>query len=349
MSINNSNMAAADNGGAGISTGSQLSLEQKLELLEPRFTAPLQQPPTSTGSVAAATTPPTGKSLPGGGISGTSVASNGGIGYSNDSNLGGLLNASTTTSNSHHSFSFGTPQGSNSRSSSNLPTSAVRSKRRASLLSTATSTKTVNMGVEWHLRKMAATSPMQNSSFSNHSHSNFNRSRSPTHTTTASNSSSTSNHTLVTSHVNHHQHRNNNNHPPSRQVEETPPKIVSPAIGGGSSGKLVKQPKPPAARNLLYHHKETSDTKSSKGSNNHTSSSPKSAAARNSGNASTSSVSFVYGCVLQLESQWSNYRMMVLLFRWKCVLSYGALSAVVPFLSLLLETKIQPQTQTSVD
>lgn len=165
-----------------------LSIERKLELLESRFTQP-----SGTAS-ALDTSAPTTTSF----------------GAGND------------MSNSEHSFSF-PPSLELSRSSSNLPPSAVRSRRRPSLKNTL---HAVEMATSRHMRRVAANSPIHGSS-ANASSSHFSA-----HSLGLSSSSSSQ--TMLTS---------NNQH--NRVVAETPP-IVSP-----HNRPFATPPKPAAARNLL--------------------------------------------------------------------------------------------------
>ena len=107
-------------------TGAQpISLERKLELLEPRFTSSMV--PTNQG-------------------------------------IEGSLSLATSPSASHHSFSFDQPAGSRSSTpssghstASNLPASSVRSKRRSPKLKT--SLHAVTMAAERQMRKVQAASP----------------------------------------------------------------------------------------------------------------------------------------------------------------------------------------------
>lgn len=107
-------------------TGAQpISLERKLELLEPRFTS-------------------------------SKVPANQGI--------EGSLSLAASPSASHHSFAFDPPAGSRSStpssghsSASNLPASSVRSKRRSRKLNT--SLHAVTVAAERQMRKVQAASP----------------------------------------------------------------------------------------------------------------------------------------------------------------------------------------------
>ncbi len=162
-----------------------MTLERKLELLESRFTQP------AVGSVE----PPQQLVI--------------------TTNDGGSINFSS----SQHSLSF---NASNSPSQSNLPSSAVRSKRRPSL---TTSLHAVERATARHLRKLAANSPVHGTS------SNTVNSR-------ISSPSSASQQTLVTSHV--------------RTVAETPPAPVTPGIA--TTPVRPHSPKPAAARNILDAH-----------------------------------------------------------------------------------------------
>lgn len=111
--------------GSGNNTASEaISLERKLELLEPRFTSPSE--PTATGFDTS------------------------------------LALAAQSPSASHHSFSFEQPQGSRSSifsssasNASNIPSSSVRSKRRSSS-KLNTSLHAVSMAAEKQMRKVQA-------------------------------------------------------------------------------------------------------------------------------------------------------------------------------------------------
>lgn len=160
-----------------------LTLERKLELLESRFTKP-----------AAGTVDPLQQLV---------ITTN---------------DCSASYSSSQHSLSF---TASNSPSSqSNLPSSAVRSKRRPSI---TTSLHAVERATARHLRKLAANSPVHGNSNNNNTNSRM------------SSPSSASQQTLVTSHV--------------RTLTDTPPAPVTPGIV--TTPVRPHSPKPAAARNIL--------------------------------------------------------------------------------------------------
>ena len=170
-----------------------MSIERRLELLETRFTQPsngsaLEAQP---GSFRARSPPP---------------------GTGNDK------------SNSEHSFSFPSIE---HKSSSNLPPSAVRSRRRPSM---ATTFHAVEMATARHMRRLAATSPILGLS-----------------SNTSSPSNSASQQTLLTSHVNTQSSTHSRSNT-SRVVAETPPVIVSPHNRMTAEAPPAK---PAAARNIL--------------------------------------------------------------------------------------------------
>jgi len=217
-----------------------LTLERKLELLESRFTQP------AGGSVD----PPQPLMI--------STATGGETSFSR-------------SSNSQHSFSFAGSSASNSavgggggtggspssqqHQHSNLPSSAVRSKRRPSL---SASFHAVERATTRHLRRVAANnSPVQGRSSTNNNNNNNNNNSTNNNTAAAANNlsrmssnSNASQQTLLTSHV--QQQR-------PRIVAESPPVPVTPGVPVASSTitpNTTHPPKPSAARNILHsaHH-----------------------------------------------------------------------------------------------
>jgi hypothetical protein len=213
-------------GDVDTSTAIPLSVERKIELLEPRFTAP-STPQHHAASCSI-----------GFGNDSSNSNNNNIINSNNNNNINN--NAITTSaSNSELSFSFGV---STPTTSSSLPPSAVRSRRRPSV---TTSTHAVSMAAARHIRKVAASSPIQGFSSNNPPATATNNNNN-----TASNAScSSSSHTLLTSHVQ------------QRQVAESPPVVVSPTTGP-TSGKTAS-PKPAAARNLYHETKSNGSTATS--------------------------------------------------------------------------------------
>jgi len=198
-----------------------ISLERKLELLESRFTQP--QVGSAGGSTldSRTTSPPP--------IMSTSLAASGG------------LSGTTTNSHSEHSFSFSSSRLSADGSSSNLPSSSVRSRRRSSL---NTSFYAVERATSRHLRKVQASSPINGLS-SNHSNAsgNFMLGNPLTTFQSSSPSSSSSQQTLLTSHVQAPKAH--------RVVADTPPSNAVPVTPNPVAQRAMQPPKPAAARNIL--------------------------------------------------------------------------------------------------
>jgi len=183
---------------SGNTASQQLTLERKLELLEPRFTSPFEAANTTSGfetSLALAQSP----------------------------------------SASHHSFSFEQPQGSRSSIfsssasiASNLPSSSVRSKRRSSS-KLSTSLHAVSMAAEKQMRKVQAspTFILQQDQ---------ERSMSALASPPMSNASG-SNSTLITSHVNSSQPQvvaespPTLTSPPAQQLSQEKRKVARSVLG----------------------------------------------------------------------------------------------------------------------
>jgi hypothetical protein len=129
-----------------------------------------------------------------------------------------LLITTDAGASSQHSFSFGASNPSSSQQSS-LPSSFVRSRRRPEL---NTSFHAVERATARHLRKLAASSPIQGTSSS---------------ILSSSRHSASSQQTLLTSHVQ------------PRIVAESPPVPVTPGIS--TPGTRLPLAKPGVARTLL--------------------------------------------------------------------------------------------------
>ena len=255
---------------------SVMSIEQRLELLEPRFTTPsnpiLGSPPGLPDPAPFA---------------GRTVDRGAAIGVGADYHHQDSSPSSKHSSNhSHHSFTFATPMSRDTNtnsedgimsSASNLPSSSVRSKRRPSLSS---SFHAVSMAASKHIRKVAALSSVQQqSSGSNSSNSvnnsmpasllvmnDANRSMSglPSSSNSRASSHSASNQTLLTSHVQasnrstfQRQFHQQPNHPQQhRVVVESPPVSVTPQADPQTTTVITSaspapaNAKPSAARNL---------------------------------------------------------------------------------------------------
>jgi hypothetical protein len=213
-----------NSGGLPIS-GPPLTLERKLELLESRFTQPNNDSRNRQGAAPPAESP--------------SVA---------------------TETFSNHSFSFNTPSRT-SNESSNLPSSAMRSRRKPSI---STSFHAVEKATTLHLEKLAGATPPANqnnialSSTLLLQEAGNQRSLSGfAHSAMSAPHSSHSNQTLLTSHVNveNSTNANKNNNDTSnntgnnRVVAESPPIIVSPH-DPNAAGAAASSTKPTVARNL---------------------------------------------------------------------------------------------------
>jgi hypothetical protein len=187
------------NGTGNGNTTTELTLERRLELLETRFTKPENSVDAPQPLVI------------------TTKAGNEG--------------SFSRSSNSQHSFSFSASNSMvDSPSHSNLPSSAVRSKRRPSL---NTSFHAVERATARHLRKVAANSPVQGVSINGNATSNLSR--------MSANNSNASQQTLLTSHV-------------QRIVAESPPAPVTPGMAttpNPANVAKVNPSKPAAARNIL--------------------------------------------------------------------------------------------------
>lgn len=189
----------------------RISLERKLELLEPRFTSP---------SGAATTTTTTGFEM-------TTAAT------------------AQSPSASHHSFSFEAPSGSrlsmlssgSNNTASNLPSTAVRSKRKSSKLKT--SLHAVSMAAEAQMKKVQQQQQSSGNSPSpfilqHHLENSMSALASP-----PMSHASNSNSTLVTSHVN-------------SQSQASQPQVVAESPPTAASLPPQKQDgKPRAKRSVL--------------------------------------------------------------------------------------------------
>lgn len=212
------------------SGGSQISLEQKLDLLESRFTRPTVPAKDNSDMKIQSTSSPA---------------------WGNQDNLMDKHSVAATpqpssgrtsphhNSNSEHSFQFSRQQHSQSPHNSNpLPPSAVRSRRRLSLQST--SFQSVAQAAARHMRKVAAASPVQgiSTSTNNPQQNQLDGSR--------LSSSSNSNATMITS--NQRQTATIQHNAEQRVVAESPPVIVSPH---NNSTPVRKPNKPNAVRHLM--------------------------------------------------------------------------------------------------
>ena len=229
-----------------------MTLERKLELLESRFTQPTM-PGGGKAASSVGSHSPSGSFVPA--VFGqTQVHST-----TNNSHNSQNHHSDSSGNNSEHSFSFATPLSRPPSESSNLPPSAVRSKRRPSLQS---SFHAVDIATTRHLRKLQANSPIQGMSSNNlkgvlNTSSATSATISTTTATTthpsttmmssmlvlqqdgtrslsglpsSSSASTTSNQTLLTSHV--RGQKNLPSHPRGGMVADSPPVLVSPANGG---------------------------------------------------------------------------------------------------------------------
>lgn len=182
----------------------QMSLERKLELLEPRFTSPSAGAATMTGFETS------------------------------------LSLTAKSPSTSRHSFSFEPAAGSRSSihsssasNASNLPATAVRSKRGSSS-KLHTSLHAVSMAAEKQMRKVQASPTF----ILQHEQE---RSMSALASPPVSNASG-SNSTLITSHV-------NSSNP--QVVAESPPTLTSPPGQQQQQQQAASAEKPKAARSVL--------------------------------------------------------------------------------------------------
>jgi hypothetical protein len=290
-STTNDVFASDENNNNNNSNSAPMSLERKLELLESRFTMP-----SSTTSPAGRAEPAafTSSSHPnnnnnnnnnnnsGNNSSSTPSASNN---NNNNSNLA----LSEEHSHSHsHSFSFTSPLSKSglSRSdhsvsaSNNIPSSAVRSRRRPSL---TTNLHAVSMAAAKHMRRVAASSPVggaastslpsnmlviqradnnpareNNNSSNNHSRSMSLLPSTPSSFASGGGGGSNSNQTLLTSHV---QQRIGAGIGISQvRVAETPPVPVTPHFPGATAAAPLK---PAAARNILLSSTSNASTSTS--------------------------------------------------------------------------------------
>jgi hypothetical protein len=198
-------------GNSNAAAGTELTLERRLELLETRFTKPAEASEAAQPLLITTT-----------------------------KNEGSAFSRS---SNSQHSFSFSASNSmgaDNSPSShSNLPSSAVRSKRRPSL---NTSFHAVERATARHLRKVAANSPVQGMTSNNNNNNGNNGNASNLSRLSVASNSNASQQTLVTSHVQR------------RIVAESPPVPVTPGMAttpNPSSARGKRLVKPAAARNIL--------------------------------------------------------------------------------------------------
>ena len=238
---------------SGKANDAPLSIEQRLELLEPRFTTPAN----GFGSPPGRAEPAAFK-----GVEADPSA------HQDSPSSSKLSNNSNNATHSQHSFSFPTPMSRdrstadcNLSTASNLPASSVRSRRRPSLNS---SFHAVSMAASKHLRKVASSSTVQQqqSSPSNGSVGGYNsmpsslfvmndanRSMSglPSSSNSRASSRSASNQTLLTSHVNRHRQPQPQDLQ-QRVVAESPPVYVTPHQK--ASTPKQEEEKPTAARNL---------------------------------------------------------------------------------------------------
>lgn len=227
-----------------------MSLEQKLDLLESRFTQPTV--PTNENSdrnFLSLQTPSWGNQdnlITKQPLATTPQA------YNMNTNSAPVTGRSSphhhhSRNNSEHSFQFSRSLSNHSPQNSNpIPQSSVRSRRRLSLQST--SFQTVAMAAARHMRKVAASSPVQGSS------TNPQQNFQPNPQLDGSRScSSSSNATMITSNKNHQttssNHQMSHQHPvEQRVVAESPPVIVSPH----NNATPVRKPnKPTVVRNLM--------------------------------------------------------------------------------------------------
>lgn len=232
-------MIGSDQQQQSSTSGSQMSLEQKLDLLESRFTQPTV--PTSDNSdknFQSLQTPSWGNqdNL----IAKQPLASTP-QSYTSTNTPHSTGRMSPHHSSSEHSFQFSRQQNHHSPQNSNpLPQSSVRSRRRLSLPSSTF--QTVAMAAAKHMRKVAASSPVQGLSTNpNHSFQPIKQQLDGSRSC-----SSSSNATMITS--NQKRIQQNNNTKEQRVVPESPPVIVSPQ----NNATPVRKPnKPNAVRNLM--------------------------------------------------------------------------------------------------
>ena len=276
-----------DNATNSINQTNVMSIERRLELLEPRFTTP------SNGLVGSPPGFPEPAPFEGRTVDRNTSRDGGAV--RQDSPLSMTSKHSSNGSNtnhSHHSFTFATPMSKdttvnnsddgNLSTASNLPSSSVRSRRRPSLNS---SFHAVSMAASKHIRRVAASSSVQqqHNSGSNSSGSvnantlqgslllmnDANRSMSglPSSSNSRASSRSASNQTLLTSHVQGsnrgtfqqrlHQQGNRSLQQQQRVVVESPPVSVTPqphpptaAAATTSASPAAAATKPSAARSL---------------------------------------------------------------------------------------------------
>lgn len=245
--------------------GSQISLEQKLDLLESRFTQPAVptfQVPTNDNSnqnIQSSQTPTWGNqdNL----IDKQPLASTPQPSTNTSSSFASASSGRISPHHhSNHSFQFSRQQQQNSPQNSNpLPQSSVRSRRRLS--NKSTSFQSVAMAAARHMRKVAAASPVQGLSSNHH---NFLDGSRMSNSSSNSNSNNNSNATMITSNQRHNntmatttttsqqqqsQTSDDSDDQQQRVVAETPPVMVSPH--NNVSTPVRKPNKPNAVRHLM--------------------------------------------------------------------------------------------------